>query len=111
MINIQHTYFLFLLGASDPNSKNFAPLECSHENFTFEDQDKTIITKIRGWLKIFFKNPEALRYTHEIKLAERFQANYDFDVIVKIIGKKQVDGEISFTIMDDTDMWVFNNKI
>jgi len=38
-------------------------------------------------------------------LSERFQANYDFDVIVKIIGKKNQEGEISFTLMDDSDMY------
>ena len=98
------SYYLSNLGASDPSSKSFAPLECSHLNYTFEEQDRSIITKIRGWLKIFFKNPESIRYTHEIKLSERFQANYDFDVVVKIIGKKNQDGDISFTLMDDSDM-------
>jgi len=73
-------------------------------NYTFEEQDKSIITKIRGWLRIFFKNPESLRYKHEIRLSERFQASYDFDVVVKIIGKKNQEGDISLTIMDDSDM-------
>jgi len=56
-------------------------------------------------LKVYFKNPESVKYNHEIKLAERFNAGYDFDVLVKIIDKKQLSSEnILFIIMDETDV-------
>jgi len=107
---LQVILFLTVLGASDPNSKDFTPIESSHGNYTFEDQDKSIITKIRGWLKIFFKNPESIKYNYQIKLSERFKATFDFDIMVKILEKKEDKDDIIFTLMDDSDMY-FNYLI
>lgn len=95
--------FKFIKGASDPNSKEFAPLECSHENYTFEDQDNTIISKIRTWIKTFFKTPDSLKFSSDIKLSNRSKVNYDFDVLVKIVDKKKVKDGLVFTVTDETD--------
>lgn len=91
-------------GASDPNSDDFTPIESSHHNYTFESQDKSIVTKIRGWLKIFFKNPESIKFKSQIKLADRLKFNFDYDIMVKILDKKEENDEVVFTVMDDTDL-------
>lgn len=79
------------------------PYLCSHQNFTFENQDKTIINNLRNWIQTYFPKSNSLFYKRDSKLIDRATVGSDNDVLIQIVYKQQLEDKIVFFIQDETD--------
>lgn len=91
-------------GASDINNKDYNPIACSSSNYTFEPQDKHKIDNLRAFIKIHFNTKNSLFYEKEFKLINRSQSTTgDYDILVQIVQKTELDDKIVYFIQDETD--------
>lgn len=91
-------------GASDFNTKDYTPLACSSNNYTFEAFDRQRIDFLRSWIKIHFKERNSLFYGYESKLANRHSLNtFDNDVTVQVIYKTELEDKVVYFVQDETD--------
>ena len=79
------------------------PIQCSHEKFTFESQDKTIIDSTRTWIKNYFGIENSLSYLQQTTLAQRSAEGAGNDLLVHIVKKIKLDDQLVFFIQDETD--------
>ncbi len=89
-------------GASDLNSKEYNPIACSSNSYTFEAQDKQKIDNFRSWIKIHFNTKGSIVYDREFKLINRNQSG-DNDVLVQVVYKTELDDKVVYFIQDETD--------
>lgn len=99
--NTKSSWCIFA-GASDVDSKDHSPILCSHENYTFEPQDDTIISSLRKFLKENLVRPGSLFYPLESKLDKRAMGS-DYDVLVLVVYKTELDDQIVYYVQDETD--------
>jgi hypothetical protein len=91
-------------GASDLNTKDYNPIACSSNNYTFEVHDKQKIDALRSWIKIYFNSKNSLVYGKEFKLNHRNHSSPgDNDVLVQVVYKTELDDKVVYFIQDETD--------
>lgn len=90
-------------GASDILSREMTPYLCSHQNFTFEQQDRHIIENMRMWIRNYFDKEKSLLYEREYPLLERGLFGSDSDALVQVVHKVELEDQIVFFVHDDSD--------
>ena len=94
-----------ILGATTKDGKNYEPIGSSSHHFTFEKQDKIIISRLRNWIRAYCKETNSLLYDKCVPLSERSKYKEDFDVLVQVTDKKIIEKEqkVVFKIQDDSN--------
>ena len=90
-------------GASDVLSREMNPYLCSHQNFTFELQDRKMIDDLRNWIRNYFDKEKSLFYEREYKLDQRLLNGSDNDALVQVVHKVELDDQIVYFVQDETD--------
>lgn len=90
-------------GASNILSDDLLPSFSSHINYTFELQDKNIITNLRNWIEDYFSREGSIYYEREKKLDERIAAGSDNDAMVQVVKKFVLNDHIVYFVQDDSD--------
>jgi hypothetical protein len=87
------------------NNKDYAPIACSSQNFTFEQQDRAKIDNLRSFIRMHFKEKKSLFYEKEAKLKDRLlNISYtDNDVLLQVVHKIELDDKIVYFVQDDSD--------
>lgn len=82
---------------------NEQPIQCSHQTYTIETQDRQIIDSTKSWIKNYFAIEKSLFYGQQQKLIDRVQQGSDYDLLVHIVKKVQLDDQLVLFIQDETD--------
>ena len=90
-------------GGSDFFSREMNPYSCSHQHFTFEQQDRQIINTMRDWVRSYFNQEGSLFYSQENQLNNRINAGSDYDALVQVVHKVELSDQIVFFVQDETD--------
>jgi hypothetical protein len=93
-----------IFSGTDTTSKEYTPVACSSNNYTFESFDRQKIDQLRSWVKIHFKERRSLYYGKEAKLIERnTSSQLDNDVLLHVVFKTELDDKVVFFVQDETD--------
>lgn len=102
-LNKFKTNWLVFSGSSYSDKKEDSPIACSITNYNFDDADLKILSEYRAWLKNYFRQKESLIFPKEIKLMNRNSDSSDYDILLMVVNKKQVDGRVLYLVQDETD--------
>ena len=79
------------------------PYQSSHDNYTYEFQDKIILDNLRKFSQSFLEKSNSLQYNMAIKLNQRFNEGSDNDLILFVVKKVVMDDQITLFVLDETD--------
>ena len=89
-------------GCSDVHSISTTPILSSHQSYTFEPQDSSIILALRSFLKDRLSEQNSLHFHMENKLNKRVIGT-EQDVLVQIAYKIELQDQIVYYVQDETD--------
>ena len=86
-----------------PLSSGNDPYLCSNKKYIYENQDKQNIEKMRNWAKNYLGIENSLIYEKTNNVDNRVSEDGNRDLLVQIVKKVELDDQIVFFILDDTD--------
>ena len=89
-------------GCSDVHSQSTTPILSSHQSYTFEPQDTSIILALRSFLKDKLTKQNSLMFHMENKLNKRVIGT-EQDVLVQVAYKIELQDQIVYYVQDETD--------
>ena len=90
-------------GTASSQANEMIPYQSSHDNYTYEYQDKEILENLRRFSQSYLEKSNSLNYKMTIKLDERFTQGSDNDLILFVVRKVVMNDQITLFVLDDTD--------